>query len=307
MMISIIVPVYNIEKYLPRCIESILGQTYTDYEVILVNDGSTDGSGQICDDYASRYTQFRVIHKENGGPSEARNTGILQAAGEYVTYIDGDDYVTEDYLSELLRLREEKNADIACGSFGYFYGDQPEKLQPKAIREDRIYNGKAACKALMLEKDFYSSSCCMLIPVRIAQENLFPPGRYHEDEMTTFRYFLAVDQVAIMDRVLYYYFQRQGSIMHRFGDPVLDELKSADYYVGYCRELDSDVQDAARIRQYSLIARTLEDYPELKDRYPRLYQEKKDFLKRNGVWMLFQKNVSWRIRRIALNAITGRK
>ena len=304
MMISVIVPVYKMEDYLCRCVDSILKQTYADYEVILVDDGSPDGSGRICDDYASKFAQVRVIHKENGGLSDARNAGILQAAGEYVTFIDSDDYVTETYLSELVRLLREKGAEIACGSFVYVSSSLPDVKQEKKIREDRVYTGKEACKALMMEKDFYPSACCMLIPLQIAKDHLFPVRKYYEDERTTFRYLLAAGKVAMTDQMLYYYDQREGSIMHTFGQPVLDGLEAADYYAEYCSGLeDQELLDAAQVKQYSLTARILGEYPELEREYPSLYREKKAFLKKNGRKILLHRDISKRLRWTALQAV----
>ncbi len=100
--ISIIVPVYNIEKYFHRCVDSILSQTFTDFELLLINDGSNDNSGAICDEYAAKDARIRVFHKENGGVSSARNLGLDNAKGEWITFVDSDDYVKPDYLSNLL-------------------------------------------------------------------------------------------------------------------------------------------------------------------------------------------------------------
>lgn len=307
MMISVIVPVYKVEHYLRRCVDSILKQTYKDYEILLVDDGSPDGSGLICDEYAACFSRVRVIHKENGGLSDARNVGILQATGEYVTFIDSDDCVRDDYLSELVRLLREKDAEIACGSFYYFSSTLPDVKQEKKIREDRVYTGKDACIALMMEKDFYPSACCMLIPIQIAKDHLFPVGKYYEDERTTFRYLLAAQKVAITDQMLYDYDQREGSIMHTFGQPVLDGLSAADYYVEHCSGLgDAALLEAARVKQYSLTAGILREYPELRDHYPDLYREKTELLRKNGIRMMLHPNVSKRIRWTGLNAVVGR-
>ena len=119
-MISIVVPVYNVEKYLHKCVDSILNQTFQDFELILVNDGSTDGSATICETYAATNEKVRVIHKKNGGLSDARNVGIANAIGEYVTYIDSDDYISKEYLEVLQQLLISNNADIAVGGIQNF-------------------------------------------------------------------------------------------------------------------------------------------------------------------------------------------
>ena len=106
-LISIIVPVYNVEAYLAKCVDSILAQTYTNLEIILVNDGSSDGCGRICDEYAKQDKRIKVIHKQNGGLSDARNVAIDVATGEFITFIDSDDYVTDDYIMTLYSLIEK--------------------------------------------------------------------------------------------------------------------------------------------------------------------------------------------------------
>lgn len=119
-MISVIVPVYNVEKYLDKCVQSILKQTYKDFELILVDDGSPDNSPQMCDEYAQKDKRVKVIHKANGGLSDARNVGTLNASGQYVTYIDSDDYVSNDYLEVLNWLIIKYNADIAVTGISVF-------------------------------------------------------------------------------------------------------------------------------------------------------------------------------------------
>ena len=116
-MISVIVPVYNVEPYLRECIESILGQTYRDFELILVNDGSTDDSGTICDEYAAQDTRIRVLHQKNSGVSVARNVGLDSVQGEYIAFVDSDDRVSKDYLAYLNDLIQIECADIACCDF----------------------------------------------------------------------------------------------------------------------------------------------------------------------------------------------
>ncbi len=117
-LISIIVPVYNTEKYLPKCIESILAQTYTDYELILVDDGSSDRCPGICDEYADKNSRIRVIHKENGGQSSARNSGLSIAKGKFVMFMDSDDYYAQDHaLQKLVQQQSEQDADLVCFSY----------------------------------------------------------------------------------------------------------------------------------------------------------------------------------------------
>ena len=117
--ITLAIPVYNMEQYLPRCMETMLAQTCQDFEILLVDDGSTDNSGQMCDDYAAKHSDFiRVVHKENGGLSSARNAGIDAAKGKYINFPDPDDWVEPDYVEKLLEYRQQFDADLVCT--GYF-------------------------------------------------------------------------------------------------------------------------------------------------------------------------------------------
>ena len=157
MFFSVILPIYNVEKYLNECVESILAQTFKDYEIILVDDGSKDGSGAICDAYAEQYDFIKVIHKENGGSSDARNKGIEAAKGEYIVYIDGDDYVIRfDFLESIYKKIDEENTDIVLYKFAKFFDD--EKIFEPCTFSLPCIGNKSDPDALLLElvkKDAY--------------------------------------------------------------------------------------------------------------------------------------------------------
>lgn len=289
-IISVIVPVYNVEKYLKRCMDSIFAQTFNDYEVILVDDGSTDKSGMMCDDYAENNTNIFVIHKENKGPSHTRNIGIENAKGQFVYFLDSDDYIIPECLEILYKNINTTHSDVSCGSFGFFDEHIPVKLvkDSNVIRSD---TGKSACTKLLYGKVYYTSSCNILIKKEIAEKNLFPVGKFHEDEMTTFRYFLDSSKVVITKKQTYYYFQREGSIMHSFGQPVIDELLSADYYIDYCKELDKDLYKASLCKKYYLYSETIRNYPQLLEFYPDLYSQVFSYLKSNMFQILMNFNI----------------
>ena len=129
-LVSVIVPIYNVEQYLRRCIDSVLAQTYTNYELILVDDGSPDACGKICDEYAARNPKIKVIHQKNQGLSAARNNAVPKSNGEYITFIDSDDFVSKDYLQYLVSLIQKYDAQISAGGFVYQYENR-ELKQPK--------------------------------------------------------------------------------------------------------------------------------------------------------------------------------
>lgn len=303
MEISIIVPVYNVEKYLERCIDSILNQNFKDFELILVDDGSTDKSGEICDKYAKRYSYIRVIHKENGGPSEARNEGILQANGKYVTYIDSDDLISSDYLDCLFNALCHYKADVSCAKFAFFSDDSPLNNTSQISHNSRVYTGENACLALLYEKNFQTSSCNILLKKEIALKNLFPEGKYHEDDMTTFRYFLSANKVVMTDSVTYFYYQREGSIMHTDGQPVLDEIAAANNYPLYCKKYSKKLYKASLCKKYSLYLCTIVNYPSLKQNNPKLYEDVKKYLVDHSIDILFDIRSSVNIKKQALRLL----
>ena len=138
--VSIIVPVYQVETYLRQCIDSILAQTFTDFELILVDDGSKDKSGEICEEYAGKDGRVRVIHKENGGLSDARNAGLEQAAGEYFMFVDSDDYIAPTMIERLYNSIQSESADIAACNFCYVF-DKKEKKDFSTAMEAEVLQG----------------------------------------------------------------------------------------------------------------------------------------------------------------------
>lgn len=214
--ISVVVPVYQVEKYLARCIESILAQTYTDFEVILVDDGSFDNSGDICEKYAISDSRIRVIHKKNGGLSSARNAGLDVAVGEYVTFIDSDDVIHPQYLEVLYRECEKNAADISIGRLARFQKNEEIKAF-KSITGIRgaLYDSTYTLNCFFdKEKTVsnYVSACCKLFKRNLFQNIRFPEGRLFEDEFTTYRLYYAANAVVDLDEVLYYYFINDAGI-----------------------------------------------------------------------------------------------
>ena len=129
-LVSIIIPVYKVQQYLPRCIESVLNQTYKNFELILVDDGSPDNSGAICDEYAKKDSRIKVIHKQNGGVSSARNAGIKIAQGEFINFVDSDDWIPNDSLENLINLQKENNVDFVCGTVKIYNANNPTRRIP---------------------------------------------------------------------------------------------------------------------------------------------------------------------------------
>lgn len=225
-MISIIIPVYNVEKYLERCVESVFAQTYSAYELILVDDGSTDGSGKICDRLAKRDDRVRVIHKENGGLSSARNTGLKMSRGEYITFIDSDDVVHPCYLECLLKAG--KHADISMGKLERFSGETVSFADIDKNEKPDLKTGQETLGCFFEQKAEvanYVSACCKLYKRELFDGIVFPEGRLFEDEFTTYRLYYKADKVAVSQNILYYYYVNDTGITRN-----LTLLKRCDEY-----------------------------------------------------------------------------
>lgn len=215
-MVSIIVPVYNIEDYIDACVLSVTRQSYTDIEIILIDDGSTDSSSEKCDKWGQLDKRIHVIHKTNGGLSDARNKGIEYARGEYILFVDGDDYIHCSMIELLVTASEQYDADITCCDFQAVIGNvQYEKDFP--INTDyriHVYNNDQAMCCL---DDVLVISCCKLFKKKIFSELRFPRGKLHEDEFMIHHFLYSAKKVVTLDIPLYYYVQRGGSIVHSIG------------------------------------------------------------------------------------------
>lgn len=210
-LVSIIVPVYNVEQYLDRCISSLVGQTYADLEILLVDDGSTDGSGTLCDRWQSRDPRIRAFHKENGGLSDARNHGLERAHGEYICFVDSDDWCDLRFVEMLLRQLLSTGSDLA--ECGYLCTDGSIPDTPLTPPECRVYEGRE-CFLRFLSEDFFVSVCNKLYRRSLLESLPFRKGVYHEDEFWTYRVFSRVQKACRLECTGYYYYQRPGSIVH---------------------------------------------------------------------------------------------
>lgn len=211
-LISVIVPVYNVEQWLPRCIESLLIQTYPNIEIILSDDGSTDECGVICDEYSKKDNRIKVIHKNNGGLSDARNCAIKQANGEYLTFVDSDDYVTNDYVETLYNLCEKYDAKMSVADWCIFPMGEEAILDNRHIEEIRFTKNEAL-ENMFNQSYFDNSACVKLYHKSLFSDIEYPKGFVFEDLMTTFKLILKCeDGVAFCNKQLYYYMFRPDSI-----------------------------------------------------------------------------------------------
>ena len=245
-MISVIVPVYNVEKYLERCVKSIAAQTYKDLEILLIDDGSTDESGKMCDDFQQTDSRIKAFHKQNGGLSDARNYGIEHSAGEFISFVDSDDYIDEKMLEPLHRLITENDADLAvCSAMDVFEGK--EITQVKEIKEFNL--NKVESYKYMLRGDGIPSACNKLYKRQTVGDVRFPVGKLYEDGFFTPQILKRVEKTAVTSKPMYYYFRRADSITtkpFRKGD--LDVIEAYDKCVKQVKELCPEALPYAEFR-----------------------------------------------------------
>ncbi len=219
--ISVIVPAYNIENYLSNCLDSILAQDFSDYEIIVVDDGSSDGTSKICDEYAKKYDKISTIHQKNAGLSAARNTGIKNAKGEYLAFIDGDDLIAKSFLSRLYKAAASTSSDISICNIYEFSKTPISSIKSSEIK---VVDGNDATKRLLIGQENRDIIVCnKLFKKEIFESIKFPVGQLHEDTLTTYKLLSIASKVADVDDVLYFYRKRPGSIMAE--QDLLERLK----------------------------------------------------------------------------------
>lgn len=238
-LVSVIVAVYNIEEYLPRCVDSISGQTYRNLEIILVDDGSTDGSGRICDEYAAGDGRIRVIHKRNGGLSDARNAGLDAATGKYIGFVDGDDWIEPDMYGAMCEACERESAQIAVCRYKQITG----KGVIDASTGNSVLLSKAEAMEIYVCGDerylIYNSVWSKLFLARLIRGMRFPVGKNSEDIMFTTKAFCKMDRLVYLDTAYYnYVLDREGSIMNeKAGERRLkDEIPFWREQIAYIRD-----------------------------------------------------------------------
>lgn len=211
--VSVIVPVYNVEKYLARCIDSIRSQTYRNIEIILIDDGATDSSGSICDHFSKMDKRISSIHKENGGLSSARNYGIRLSQGEYFCFIDSDDLIHPQYIEILVEGCLNNHAQLAMAYYKPFFDESEITKSSINSFNTRVMSGNEIAK-LLYTKEYVQAviACNKVIHRSLLQEITFPEGRIYEDEATTYKIMYQAKKAVVIPIELYFYYQRQGSI-----------------------------------------------------------------------------------------------
>ena len=307
MKVSVIIPVYNVEKYLPRCIRSVVEQTYKNLEIILVDDGTKDNSGVMCDEYASQDSRITVIHKQNGGLSSARNAGIEIATGNAVFLLDSDDYIAVDCIEKLVTLIEEYDADISIIQMKYI----PENVNNECAdnENEKVYvmNSEKAIEESLYQKLY---TCCA--PAKLYKRNAignirFPLGRISEDLATCHLFLNNVNKIVYSSYYGYYYRQHESSIMHVFNPKRLDALEWAESIEEYCKEKYPKIINAAYCRTFNVAVHLILDLPDNGEMHNQYFPHLWNALKRTRVKTLFDRKARNREKGAALLSFGGER
>lgn len=280
--LSVIVPVYKVEKYIHKCVDSILNQTFTDFELILVDDGSPDNCGKICDEYAEKDSRVRVIHKENGGLSDARNFGIDVAKGEIIGFVDSDDIIDTNMYGDMIGYMDEHDLDVVCADTYVVRGER-KKFNPR-YDTDKIFMRDEAINEI-LNGTLDNSAVNKIYKRSIMGDVRYPKGRVYEDVATTYKYIFQARRVGYICKPYYYYFKRGGSIV----SSSFNSKSRYDCFKGYKERLafavDNDlgcVEDCKVLAVETALATLTAFYANKESEDSARYKDIVSFLRENG-------------------------
>jgi len=265
-MISVLVPVYNVEKYLRRCLDSILMQTWTDYEVVLVDDGSTDQSGAICDAYAAAHDCIRVIHQQNAGLAQVRNVSLAAARGEYITFVDSDDAIEPTCLEVLMRDLQETGADIAICSWSEVSDDgvRTEITWDHKEQGFQVWTTEQAVKSLLYQQGIDNNTWGKLYTRAVLQGVAFPAGKVYEDIATTYQILLKGKRICYRPEALYLYTSNTAGISQSVFSPRRMDL--IDMAEGMYRDIERRFPAYRRAAQARLLRAYIHVYLQIPER-----------------------------------------
>lgn len=281
-LISIIVPIYKVEKYVEKCIETIINQTYKNLEIILVDDGSPDNCPQICDEYAKKDSRIIVIHQKNGGLSNARNSGLNIAKGEFIGFVDGDDYIANDMYETLYNAIIDNDAQMSICNF-YIVNEKEEKMQNEIqtnIKEDvKVFNHQEAMKEMLIDKNIRGYVWTKLFKRECFELLRFPEGRNYEDIAVSIKCFEKTEKIVYINKQKYYYVQRENSIDHIKSERNLRDAIEVSYE--RYKYVKNNYPEIEEYNVYAFIHRILcvyKDFKKINLFYNMIEELKKDFL-----------------------------
>ena len=212
--ISVIIPVYKVEKYLNRCIESVVKQTYVNLEILLVDDGSPDMCPKICDDWEKKDKRIHVIHKKNGGLSDARNVGIEYSTGDYICFVDSDDYIADRFIETLYNIICENSVLVSAVGIEKVYENKNNKKEKSGLKSITVYKNGDALRELFSDDTYANYAWNKMYKRELFTTIQFPKNRKMEDLGTIYKVLMKTNEIVYSAEPLYYYYQRSGSILH---------------------------------------------------------------------------------------------
>ncbi len=303
-LISVIIPVYNIKKYLPFCLDNILNQTYENIEVMIVDDGSFDGTSKVCDEYAEKDQRVKIIHKSNEGQSVARNVALKNVEGEYVIFIDGDDWVRNDYIRVLFDVAMKYDADIVNCNFvrtsrvGKVDGDLGSFTEIE-------FDSQAAIESLCYMKELSCAPYSKLFKKEIWNELEFPIGFIYEDLATIYKTYDIANRIVYIDYNGYFYFQRKGSSLNSiFNEKKLSRIDFSEEILDFVKAHYPQIVNAAYCRLFWSASGALMDIPWSYDNTVRKKQIIHD-IKNSRLIVLKDSNCKCKIRCLAMLSFWG--
>ena len=293
-LISVIVPIWNVEKYLDKCIDSIVKQTYTNLEIILVDDESPDNCPKMCDEWAKKDNRIKVIHKKNGGLSDARNAGIDISTGDYITFIDSDDYVELNYVKFLYNNLIQNNADI---SMGKQYVRYPNKTLNTGSGNIYVVNPHDCFDMLLYSEDFDVSAWGKLYKKELFSDIRFPKGRIFEDAATTYKLIDKSKKVILNSQPIYNYIMRENSIINaEFKENKFDLITSTFEMTDYISNKYPDLKQACERRNMYAYLSTLAQLAKSKNKNKKYLNRLMTYIRKNRKSILKDKRIPSRDR-----------
>ena len=293
-LVTVVVPVYNVESYVEDCIRSIMNQTYKNIEIIIVNDGSTDSSGEVCKKIQKEDSRIRYYEKKNGGLSDARNFGIGLAKGRYIFFADSDDLVSKYIIQYLIKLIQSNDSQIAIASINHFYeGDEPNYINAD---KEVVYSKTDALLSFLYQKDISTSACGKLFSISLWEKVKFPIGKLFEDNIAMFEILALCDKVVYGNAQFYGYRHRKDSITtKKFTAKDMDILEIGKIILEQSKKIGMDVYMSAIAYQCSNCLRIYLNAP-YTDEFEETINYCKDFIKKNCKPVLRDKNIRKKLR-----------
>ena len=293
-LISIVVPIYNVDKYLDKCVESIVDQTYRNLEIILVDDGSPDNCPKMCDEWKKKDKRIKVIHKKNGGLSDARNAGIDIAKGKYITFIDSDDYVEKNYVEFLYTNLVENEADI---SMGKQYVRYPDKTLNTGTGKLYVLNSHDCFDKLLYGEDFDVSAWAKLYKIDLFKNIRYPKGRIFEDSATTYKLIDKAKNIVLNSQPIYNYIIRSDSITtNSFNQKKMELINSTKEMCDYIEKEYPDLKSGCERRMMYAYLSTLTQMTKSKNQNKECKKILLRYIKQNRKPILKDKRVPKRDR-----------